>query len=301
VSSRASAASGRRRPSRPSRTSSGASRANRPKRTQPRLGAVAGHRREGEAGVDERRGRDVGRFLAVTGDELEPREREDPGGGRPAPEPLGVRTAGAQPQQPAEGAPRVECAEHVAEEDAREHEADPEDDEDERRREVGGRRRGAREPADDHEHEEAEPERLGCEVDGSGGDGPPERTADRLPAVAARGPLVPRGAPEGRQRDERHDQHDAGGEHEQPLGDRQVSALDEAVGVRGRGDGEEGEDDGRRRGDGRAPGGGNARADPRACAWASVAREDARAVHSAHGTRGARREGRPPPRRTARG
>lgn len=165
--------------------------------------------------------------------ELEPSEGEDPGGGRPAPKPDRIREWGGEWLGSASGErahaargspPRVERAEDVAEQHAQHREAHPEEDEHGSRSEVRRRDLSAGHPAD---HDQEEQRDADC----------PARR--RQPSRERQEPhtvwmLEPGSRPQGRQREERHEQHGAGRPREQPCRNREIRATEQAVG-RGRG------------------------------------------------------------------
>ena len=174
---------------------------------RPRLGAPDRLRGERDHRVAERGADQRARHRVPLPDQLDPREDQQHGGGRPAAEPLRV---GARRRRPAaehragraaDRPPRAERAEHVAEEQRHEDEPDPEDDQDEGGGEVVGARVHAGVAADDRQHEQRHADRPAEDLDGAAAEEAPAR--ERPP----RGVLQLRLRPQHRQRAERDDEH----------------------------------------------------------------------------------------------
>ena len=184
----------------------------------PRLRPEERLHRERVDGVDDRGGGQVARHLAPAGDQLDPGERQQRERGGIAAPALGVRPDARQLDR----APRAERAEHVAEQHAGEHQADPEVDQDERRGEVVERRAAARVAGVDHDREQRaadrgaeRPPRPGCRACARARRAAAARAA---PAAAGRGQSTARP-------DERDHEHDRGGPARTALRDRQASCA----------------------------------------------------------------------------
>ncbi|HWK26105.1 MAG TPA: hypothetical protein VNS09_06055 [Solirubrobacter sp.] len=210
---------------------------------RPGVDAVERHPEPRDRGVDERRGRDRGRPVAVRRDQLQPGERDQAGRRGPAAEParvrerLGVRPAQEPAARAPDRAPRVERREHVPEQDGDRDEPEPEDHVDERRRDVLRRHLGAGEAGADDQDQQGDADGPADDVRRRAGQDAAERRRQRPERVA----LQPRGRPEHAQRRERDHQHGPGGPAEQPGRDRQVGAAGEAV-RRGGGREQQGDD-----------------------------------------------------------
>ncbi len=168
-------------------------------------------------------------------DELEEDKGDEAGDGGPAAEPLRIpqrrRLLLADEQREAGGdrvgdrPPRVESAEDVAEEEAEHDDAEPEGDEDERHREVPIGRIDAVDPGPEDDGEQDDAGEPGDDLRRAPEDRGAEAVAEPLPVVV----LEADRPPAQRQRDERDDQDDRGAPGEEPVGERQVGAADEAV------------------------------------------------------------------------
>ena len=187
------------------------------------------HPHELHGGVRQRDERQATGLVAVRVHQLEPPEGQDPGGRRPSAEPARVgewcrrprpRPAAERPAARARGRPpRVERPEDVAEDRRHHHQADPEDHIDERWQQV---RVGARAAGQAAGHQPAE-----CQhAHGARGHLRPEGEAQQRAPVA-----LPQkgGAPQDAQREERDQQHQPRSPDEEPLGNGEVGAGDQAV------------------------------------------------------------------------
>ena len=203
---------------------------------RPRLDAVEAHPHERGHEVAEPEQRQRHRLAPAGPAQLADAEEHDPGGGRPAPEPLGVgqrlrRVArgGARhhpPDRATDRAPRAEQAEDVAEQQRDARHADPERHEDRvggevvlhgvRPRQAGVDDGGERSHPDDPEHD----------VDH-------DRQPHQPPLARL---LQPRRRPQRGQRHERQHEHERRGGREERLGDRQVGPADQAMGEDGCGE-----------------------------------------------------------------
>ena len=231
---------------------------------RPRLGAIDAHADDLRRRVGQDHHRQGARVGLVRVRQLDPRERQDPERRRPAPEPVRIRDRvrpGADAlHQPAGAAadrqPRIERAEDVAEDEAQDRDADPEQDVDHRRGEIAERVLHARQAAVDGEAEQNHSERAEQHVHDhrQGNHTPP----GGLLLEASCGPqhpllahvLEPRPGPQHRKPDERDHEDERRAPGEQPARDRQVLLADKAVRARGRRQCERrGEDDRPRRGE----------------------------------------------------
>ena len=185
--------------------------------------------------VAQRGGGQRRRVVAPARHELDPGEDEQRDRRRVAAPGLRVGPEPRQPDRP----PRRERAEHVAEQHAQEHEPDPEVDQDERRGEVVERRAAPDVARQQDHHEQGDADQRAQPLDRARAEHPPDPGRQRPPA----GLLEPRRRPQHREPRERRDEHDRRRPAEQPLGDREVGALDEPVRLGGR----RGEDQRRRR------------------------------------------------------
>ena len=193
----------------------------------PRLDAVEAHPDEHHHEVDEHQQRQRAGLAGLGPAQLADREREQPDGGRPAAEALGVvqrlgQRAGAvadQADAAADRPPRAQQPEDVAEQQRGERDADPEADVDHRRREVRVRPLGAEQARVDGDEEDEDAECAEQDLDARG------RPKSRFSGSRRQ----PRLRPAERERDERHDQHGRAGGGEQRDGDREVGAPDDPV------------------------------------------------------------------------
>ena len=126
-------------------------------------------------------------------------------------------------QQRAQRAERRERAVDPAEQDRGEHQPDPERDQQERRRPVVQRGPAAEIAGQDRDDQQQDPDRAPQDLQRQRGEPAPAR--QRAPVVA----LQPRLRPQHGQREERDHQHGGRRPGEQPLRDRELLALDEAV------------------------------------------------------------------------
>src|SRR5215207_5971454 len=134
----------------------------------PLLDAIQAHADVLDGGVAQRENRQGRRVVLLGVGEREPREGQQPQGGGPPAKPArilerrGCLTASDRPCQrrdrASEGSPRIEGAEDVAEQQAREGEPDPEHDVDEGGGEVRGPALNAGEPGVDDGAEDADPD-----------------------------------------------------------------------------------------------------------------------------------------------
>ena len=175
------------------------------------------------------------REAGLTPDQLEEDEADEAGDGRPAPEPLRVpqgrrllladQGAEAGRDDVGDRPPWVESAKDVPEQDAEDDDAEPERHEDERHREVPVGGIDAVDPGPDDEEQQRDADRPGEDSRRP----PRQRRAESPPEGAPVVVLEPDRSPAERQADERHDQDDRRAPGEQPVGQWQVGAADQAV------------------------------------------------------------------------
>ncbi len=194
----------------------------------PRLHAVEAHADEHHDRVDEHQDRQRRRLARGAPAQLADPEAHQADGGRNAAEPLGIgehlrqrapATAGDRPDRAADRAPRRQQPPHVAGEQRRARNADPERHVDHPRGEVVALALHAGEAGVDAHEEHRDAEGAGHHVDGA-------RQAEEAALPRA---LEPRLGPLAGQRGEGEDQHRGGGGAEQLRGDRQVGTADDAV------------------------------------------------------------------------
>ena len=197
---------------------------------RPRLDAVEAHAHERDHEVEQREDRQRLRLAPLRPAQLDDAEEEDPGRRRPPAQARGVleRLGGRDARDdPADHAPdrppRAEQAEDVAEQQRRERHAHPQDHEDHRGREVVLLGVGARQPGVDDGGERDDAHHAEQHVDH-------QREPEQPPLARL---LQARARPQRGERDERDDQHGGRSGREEPLGDRQVGAADQAVGEHG--------------------------------------------------------------------
>jgi hypothetical protein len=187
----------------------------------PRLGAEDGLHGQRVDAVDDCGRAQVGRRVAPAGDELDPGEAEQRERGGVAAPALRVGPDARQP----DSAPGAERAEQVAEQNAREGQADPEVDQDEGRGEVVERRPAALVAGEHDEHQQRDADRRAEQLQRPAAERAPEPAGQRSPGRI----LQSRARPQQRQSRERGHHHDRRSPCEDDLRNRQRGALDDPV------------------------------------------------------------------------